>query len=941
MLNYNLNINSPLQQEKKNEDVRPPIYWSFASYASASNSSDLGERGFATMSIFAPGTNCIQVSNDNSGDFTTDAQFPVTASMTGSNWPITGSTTMSIFTSGITYDPISVNQYYFAGISASAAQISANPSLTGSKIFNAFSASEFYRWYVDGVVSHTKGNVYNPIVNWLGRNQSPTTTTGNVNGFTASFNIVKNSNESLVSLPQVTGSNAGTFNNQYALNITSSLSASIINDATGSTTMSIIIPEIGISTSSLLLNSLSAGLRTISASFTASNNNPYNITASVIMNKGNESNAFINVLTTGSTPDSYSIYTTKPEFTFTKNQNETYLNYTVTASKVDNFTNEYAFNWTASLTAGGILPPYQAFTYLTTSLIIPQIGTNSTTNTLLATLGTQFQATTDSSSYYVTASSFTNKIPSIAANVILIGKGGNGAGSTLIGGTYGGGGGAGGFYSADVWLQPNQKYEINKTSLAQFLFPNADILSASAGENGSGTKGGASGFATYNGTIIRPFLSGSTAGGGGGTYQTGSLSRNGGPQIGGGAGAGNGNNTPGTGSALQSQSFQTYSISISSQGGTGGALDTDGNAAIGYGGGGGGAGITETGISRTGGAGGGAVVILTISGSNTDNINVTNATSVVNNGGTTSYYFEGTSDFIYLYEPKPNPQEQPYQWRADTLVVAGGGAGGGGLTVGGGGGAGAYVYQPYVYYDLSKTYSIQIGNGMTGSISGTPTVTTGSNSYIRDNTTGIDIIFAKGGGLGQGFSGGSGGGGNGFGGIGGVGISGSINLNYYVSSSAGLVNRGGNSDNDFQAGGGGGGAATTGSNGSRPGGGPVPTSGAGGLGLYDLSFTPIGVAGGGMGCENAAMTGSVAFGGGDSPINGISNTGSNAPANRGGGGGGGFGSFKGGDGGSGLIQIKYNGTARATGGQIETQLVSGSYYTLHTFTASGTFTPTA
>jgi hypothetical protein len=43
MLNYNLNINSPLQQAKKNEDVRPPIYWDFHSFTSASDNSDLEE----------------------------------------------------------------------------------------------------------------------------------------------------------------------------------------------------------------------------------------------------------------------------------------------------------------------------------------------------------------------------------------------------------------------------------------------------------------------------------------------------------------------------------------------------------------------------------------------------------------------------------------------------------------------------------------------------------------------------------------------------------------------------------------------------------------------------------------------------------------------------------------------------------------------------------
>jgi hypothetical protein len=69
-------------------------------------------------------------------------------------------------------------------------------------------------------------------------------------------------------------------------------------------------------------------------------------------------------------------------------------------------------------------------------------------------------------------------------------------------------------------------------------------------------------------------------------------------------------------------------------------------------------------------------------------------------------------------------------------------------------------------------------------------------------------------------------------------------------------------------------------------------------------------------------------------------TGSAAPANRGGGGGGAYQIPNiGGAGGSGKVQIKYAGTSRATGGTIETQLVSGSYYTLHTFTASGIFTP--
>ena len=96
MLNYNLNIIEPLKQDKKNEDVRPPINWDFHSFASGSDNPDNNELGFATMSINAVNTNCIQVSSDSGNSFTTDAQSEVTASLTGSKWPVTGSTTMSL-----------------------------------------------------------------------------------------------------------------------------------------------------------------------------------------------------------------------------------------------------------------------------------------------------------------------------------------------------------------------------------------------------------------------------------------------------------------------------------------------------------------------------------------------------------------------------------------------------------------------------------------------------------------------------------------------------------------------------------------------------------------------------------------------------------------------------------------------------------------------------
>jgi hypothetical protein len=95
------------------------------------------------------------------------------------------------------------------------------------------------------------------------------------------------------------------------------------------------------------------------------------------------------------------------------------------------------------------------------------------------------------------------------------------------------------------------------------------------------------------------------------------------------------------------------------------------------------------------------------------------------------------------------------------------------------------------------------------------------------------------------------------------------------------------------------------------------------------------------------MRGSVrqlggAGGGGNGAGNSTNATG--GTANTGGGGGGGGradlsppASYSGGDGGSGIVIIRYAGGTKATGGTITT---SGSY-TIHTFTTSGTFTPTS
>jgi hypothetical protein len=157
MLNYNLNINSPLQQEKKNEDVRPEIYWNY-SYSSSITRfpyiSPFVSSSYATMSISAIASNCIAITTTNNANFTTDDQAPVTASLTGSNWPKSGSVTMSISVAGITYDPIAVNQFYSASFSASSTVYNSNPNITGSILTSSFKASEFYRFYVSASLVH-------------------------------------------------------------------------------------------------------------------------------------------------------------------------------------------------------------------------------------------------------------------------------------------------------------------------------------------------------------------------------------------------------------------------------------------------------------------------------------------------------------------------------------------------------------------------------------------------------------------------------------------------------------------------------------------------------------------------------------------------------------------------------------------------------------------
>jgi hypothetical protein len=64
----------------------------------------------------------------------------------------------------------------------------------------------------------------------------------------------------------------------------------------------------------------------------------------------------------------------------------------------------------------------------------------------------------------------------------------------------------------------------------------------------------------------------------------------------------------------------------------------------------------------------------------------------------------------------------------------------------------------------------------------------------------------------------------------------------------------------------------------------------------------------------------------------------NATATRGSGGSGARNGNQAGSGSGGRCVIRYRGSQRATGGTIVNVFFNGAYYTVHTFTATGTFT---
>ena len=221
----------------------------------------------------------------------------------------------------------------------------------------------------------------------------------------------------------------------------------------------------------------------------------------------------------------------------------------------------------------------------------------------------------------------------------------------------------------------------------------------------------------------------------------------------------------------------------------------------------------------------------------------------------------------------------------EVLIVAGGG--GGGNTFAGGGGGGGVIHDTTYFVSEAEPVTVTVGGG--GSCASDPQGVSGTNG--SNSAFGTLIAIGGGGGGGQGhtgLNGGSGGGGAAISYIGGMGTTGQG----YAGGSAG----------SFNAGGGGGGYSSVGGNAYG-----TQNAGNGGTGYTtNISGSSQSYAGGGGGGSNWAGTYGLGVDGGANGM-GSDGTAPSAPANRGGGGGGGGWTTRspGGNGGSGIVIVRY------------------------------------
>lgn len=300
-------------------------------------------------------------------------------------------------------------------------------------------------------------------------------------------------------------------------------------------------------------------------------------------------------------------------------------------------------------------------------------------------------------------------------------------------------------------------------------------------------------------------------------------------------------------------------------------------------------------------------------------------------------------------------------WSSDKLnvdVLVVGGGGGGSVNCGGGGGGGAVVIANTIL-DVNAVYSVLVGAGGTGStdpalysanVRGNP----GSSSLFNN------IIATGGGGGGSwnttpGGPGANGGGGGSTSAVGGIGTAPTLPAGVTGTVYAGFKGAAAIADNHLGGGGGGAGGSATdlfaaGAPGVQINFEGIPYyygGGGGGAGWRYVGGNGGFGGGGGGGGAQGGGAGSGGTGGKNNGGNGLYagnsvNTG-NGGANTGGGGGGGTfyganGAY-GANGGSGIVQVRYLGAQRATGGnRIFQATINQALYTVHEFTAIGAAT---
>jgi hypothetical protein len=494
--------------------------------------------------------------------------------------------------------------------------------------------------------------------------------------------------------------------------------------------------------------------------------------------------------------------------------------------------------------------------------------------------------------------------------VLVVGGGGGG------GNRFGGGGGGGGvLHRQSHAVSENVSVTVGNggaggptnntrgSSGANSVFGSlvANGGGGGASETVDALGGGSGGGGTYRsphqvggaGTSEQGFAGGNGSGSIEGNRNNAGGGGAGGPGVGGGNVRGDG----GVGLAYSTSGTLTY------YGGGGGAADnrtdTAGNGTAGFGlgglGGGGAGGGTEgtgTGTSKsafgehgqpnTGGGGGGGAYLSSIF-----------AGRAGGNGGSGIVLvrypipFRHVDGFnVHVFGVGTHTVDVAGAGEVEVLVVAGGGSGGG--DVGGGGGAGGVIYKT-AHVLSTSSISITVGNGGLGQL-----FSQGENGQ---NST-FDSLVAMGGGAGANYysqprTGGSGGGASGN--VGGpTGATGTLNQG----------NTGGNATNTV-LGAGGGGAGGVGQN-NNP---DTNRGGNGGIGiLYSITGSYIHYAGGGGGAGWNNGIGGLGGGGdgGSRDALGARKHGKNGNPFTGGGGGGGGDAFAlGGNGGSGIVIMRY------------------------------------